>query len=372
MRLKFYLVYFIPISLLIDWLVNFEILNSYFTSLIRVTHLSIAIGVLAWRGKLIRTSILSEAILLGVIFIFYSIISQKIEWNLYQSIRVLYWVLVGLVISDETYRDSNFKVVLISCIRITIFFASMFTILLMLQSERHQNGSAYYLLWLCGTLLYLTKWNHRDYFLAFFAAVAVFMTIKRGAILSMILMSAGGLYVLWRSINMANRIRLLLFGLVTLGFLVFFVSITGSWEHLLERSEDVGGSGRDILYSALISHYLNGSFFNILFGFGVNSVQDYTLFYFHSDGEIGVQAHSDWLQLTHDFGLIGILVMMAFIRRFWIAFTGSKTRDVHLRVSSLMLLLLFVTSTIYSFILTGPAALVLSIYLGQIKNLENG
>lgn len=370
MGLKSFVLYLIPISLLIDWFVVFNLLPDFFTALFRLVHLIFALLYLLWIGRVSLKSVLFESVLIGSIFILYSLLSDRILWNLYQTVRVVYWIVVGIAVTTILRSNESVKSLLIQSIRLTMLIAGFFTIVLMIISEEHQNGSAYYLLWLSGLLLYLNPLKRIDYILLLLAIIAILMTVKRGAIISMTMMTLGGVYYLWNSVDRVSKYRIIMLGFIAFGFVSYVALITGSWEHLLERSQDAGGSGRDLLYAALISHYIEGNLLSVVFGYGVNSVQDYTLQFFNSKSEVGVQAHSDWLQLIHDFGMFGFLVMFAFIRRFWMAFVRCKSEEIHKRIASLILLILFATSTVYSFILTGPAALILSIYLTQTNWLS--
>ena len=68
------------------------------------------------------------------------------------------------------------------------------------------------------------------------------------------------------------------------------------------------------MFPLIINHWLQADTLTKIVGFGINSVQQYTgeIFYGAYSGRSGVYAHSDWLQLIHDFGFFGFLIL------FWI------------------------------------------------------
>lgn len=79
-------------------------------------------------------------------------------------------------------------------------------------------------------------------------------------------------------------------------------------EFLLDRLSNIsegGGSGRDVIYTAIIDGwYYSESFVNFLFGFGFAGSVKLT-------GNLA--AHNDWLESLSNFGLLGVLVYLILI-----------------------------------------------------------
>lgn len=69
-------------------------------------------------------------------------------------------------------------------------------------------------------------------------------------------------------------------------------------------SED-GGSGRDIVYADVWSMIKSSNLTQLIFGHGYNAVQ--------GDSELGFSSHNDFLEITYDFGVWGIMCYMLFI-----------------------------------------------------------
>lgn len=130
----------------------------------------------------------------------------------------------------------------------------------------------------------------------------IFMTIqgaKRGAIISVICASFIYYIFYMKSISRNNR-YILLFPVITslLGFLYYLFSEN---EFVLDRLAEEGGSGRDIIYSNLLSAWANnGNILNFLFGYGFSSTLQLS--------GTGLFAHSDWLELLINYGILGILI----------------------------------------------------------------
>ena len=141
-----------------------------------------------------------------------------------------------------------------------------------------------------------------------------------------------------------------------LGVLVY------NWDAVKTRFEDTSGSGRDKMYAMLVEHWTKAEPRKVVFGFGINSVQRYARSMFGSENDSGTYAHSDWFQLMHDFGLLGIgllawlhAAVLGVIRR------GFKMRDSVAPSLAMGYIILFLVN-IYSGHLLAPGA----IYFGLL------
>lgn len=255
--------------------------------------------------------------------------------------------------------------------------ASIFTIQVMSQSEEHQNASAYLLLW-CLPFLFTFRKSKLIKIAIGISIIAIIITIKRGALLALFIsLVAYFLGLAYLSGSLKAKLRVLLGSIFVLGFALFVIYL--NWEFVALRLEDKTGSGRDNMYLGIISNYFNGDFFQILFGHGINSVQRFTAFFLagsiHSPG---VAAHSDWLQYMHDFGILGLVFMLFMHLKFLSILRFHRIHKTQIFPIALMTYTIFTLTTVYSFILNTPDAIILGILLAffssetnKIKNEKN-
>ena len=202
-----------------------------------------------------------STIIFGALLVLYSLGSQGVWSNLYLSVRSLYWIVVSLAVVQVISRSRSRFEFFLDALRLTILVGSVATLLFMIGADTHHNGSSYLLLWCGAVLAYFSKLSTKDKMTIGLGILAVIVTIKRGAILSMALMAIiGFIYVLMRSSLGVIARNLFLCGL-TLSAIFVFAEVTGSLDKLLLRLEDTGGSGRDLLYVGSIEslHHWNTS-----------------------------------------------------------------------------------------------------------------
>ena len=295
---------------LFDWLFDFEIIFFPFSKYLRVFLLVICLFYLIISG--IRFG--KYGYLFGGVFsyflalnLIYAIVSNDVVGNLYHCSRIAFWLLAAVV----TYRLIIFgyltEEALQKIVFATIILGSTFTIYFMTMSgaEAGQNASAYLLVWCLPLLLMANKSQLNSIFLAL-AVLAILLTVKRGAMiaLGLSILSYGLVYI---QVQQRLRAFLRIAGLFCFLTIVFVYGLSLNWEAIQLRFEDTSGSGRDQMYSMLLDHWLDADFVNFVLGFGINSVQQYTGFMFSGiSGRLGPYAHSDWVQMAHDFGLLGI------------------------------------------------------------------
>lgn len=137
-------------------------------------------------------------------------------------------------------------------------------------------------------------------FLIGLVSIGVLIAGKRGAILCL-LVSALIMYFFTRRENRKLTLTTFLYGLLGLmGFALllsyFNEYISAVFERLFAITED-GGSGRDKLYISYWEGYRNSNSFHLIFGHG--------LYGGIKNSNISYLAHSDWLEILFDYGLIG-------------------------------------------------------------------
>ena len=77
----------------------------------------------------------------------------------------------------------------------------------------------------------------------------------------------------------------------------------------LERFEDKSGSGRNQIYSFILDGIKESTIASLLLGHGFYATADFTQ---KSLGyNVAIVAHNDWLEVTYDFGLLGLILYLS-------------------------------------------------------------
>lgn len=153
--------------------------------------------------------------------------------------------------------------------------------------------------------------------LLFILTIAIFFSLKRGAIFALIIALIP--LVFYKNRVKKNKIpkwiKNLLFFIVS--FFIISYALDNFQEIIHERTADLSientediGSGRGLVYGLIFLDWLNSNnLFTYLFGFGYNSVQVFTKVKIGS----GLMAHSDFLNFIHSYGFIGLSLLSWFI-----------------------------------------------------------
>ena len=179
----------------------------------------------------------------------------------------------------------------------------------------YADNNAYHLLSFMP-FIYILNFKRKN-ILLLILTVAIFFSLKRGAILALII----ALIPLIFNLDIAKNniilkwIKNLVF--IILSYFVISYVLENFQDIILERTADLSmentegiGSGRGIIYSLIFFDWLNSNnIFIYLFGFGYNSVQVFT------EVEYGksLTAHSDFLNFIHSYGLLGLSLLSWFI-----------------------------------------------------------
>lgn len=357
----YYLTYSIPLVLLFDWLFTLEFipfpLGVLFKGITIVFNFNLFLTKRKKVGKFNFGKIISFFLLINII---YALFSDNIIQNLYLSIRILYWVSTTIsvfyLLKNNLINVKYLKFIFVA----TSIIGSFFTIYLMSISVKHQNASAYLLLW-CFPVLLLFKQTSLIRLVQVLAIISIVLTIKRGAIVALLISVIAYIVAyIYIERRVGQKMKILFVGFVFL--FSSFVVIFNNQNKFSERLEDKTGSGRDIVYGALVDKYLSSDIDNLIFGYGFKGVEKYIGFFLSGNNEkSGPAAHSDWLQYMFDFGFFGILVMLLLH-----AYIISLLRiNFKLRTKLfpiiLMFYVIFFLTTIYSFILNVPDAIFFGI-----------
>jgi hypothetical protein len=226
-------------------------------------------------------------------------------------------LLIGVLTKNGLFATVNYIVI--------IYFLKVFFSFFISSEEFSQNIGIYTILW-CIPLLMLQDQSKSKNILICLAFFSIFITFKRGAILALIISSS--LYLLFYAFiqkSYSSVIRSFFLFFVLLFSLIFAMILVNEIkpDFFEGRTSDIVdkkkfGSGRASFFPYLFGHYkdaINSRPINFFFGFGSRSVQKISSGYY---------AHSDWLQLLHDYGIFGLIVMLwlhlAMLRMFFIGF----------------------------------------------------
>jgi len=173
------------------------------------------------------------------------------------------------------------------------------------------NAYAYFLLFSIPLILIVGWPSKTSLALALLAGFAIVLSLKRGAVVALTLsmLAYGITYSKCNSKPLIYR-KLVPFILI---FAIVVISVSvWRWDQLLLRWADASdldsiGSGRGTFYRLILQHWLSGDFVNKIFGLGLFSVAPSI----GNRGYFEEYAHSDWLQILHDQGVIGISLFAA-------------------------------------------------------------
>ena len=325
-------------------------------------------------------------IVLSYIFGTYCLLEDNILDGIYYSLRILFWIfgtlffykmiLMGYV--KERYLNTLLIIIIVFYFIMVVYF--MFNPALRFT----QNLSIYALLWCIPLLLIMKRTAYNKLFFVM-AIITIFISLKRGAILALILSIMIYLFtyfIINKSFKVSAKILALFF---VLGFVLF---LTLSVVHevrpdFFERriadltgADKAIGSGRGEFFPIIFDRYIS-SFHSspekFFFGFGSRSVQDLIGEYY---GGIGVYAHSDWLQMLYDYGMLGFTILtwihISILRMIYL---GIKQKFEYVP-SLAMTYVVFFLLNIYSGILFFPNSLYFGIFLSLynflwIKNTQH-
>ncbi|MCK4792144.1 MAG: O-antigen ligase family protein [Desulfobacteraceae bacterium] len=233
----------------------------------------------------------------------------------------LYWVL-GLIFFYYLTASGIFnRKQLARFICIFIPFAVLFTFIEVfrwrsLTGIPGANAYAYPLLW-CLPVLLIAVRGWPQIILASSSVFAILFTLKRGAILALLICCFVYVIRQWKMHNTTGMRRAIV--TILLIGIIGAVVATSLWDRVQERTLDLqnwesAGSGRGTIYSVLWSNWVQGDMFNKVFGCGYRAMPRLLwseLLSSSFNGQVAIRyAHSDWLAVLHDYGLLGVCVLI--------------------------------------------------------------
>lgn len=247
-------------------------------------------------------------LLMLLVMVVYTIFSDSIIKNVYTNSRILLWILgcfyFFILFKEKAIKLKQFRFFIFS---ILVIMSILNIYLKIITTELTGiNGYSYAIVW-CFPLIFIFKRTATWYLVFGISILSVFYSIKRGAILSIVLATIAYYISIMYQTKKIKYVRNLIFGLVALfvgGYYAFIKNI----DFYIQRFDDTTGSGRNILYAKIYKAWSSSDLTNILFGFGTNQTQVLTKSF--SRGSRGIYAHSDWFQFLYDFGALGIFLIV--------------------------------------------------------------
>lgn len=246
-------------------------------------------------------------LMLAVISV-YTFFSGDIVKNTYSNSKMVLWVLGAfyffILLKEKAIKLKEFKFYIF----FTVVVMSILNIYLKIITTELTgiNGYSYVIVW-CLPIIFLFERNLKWYFVFGISILSVFYSIKRGAIVAIVLSTLGYYISTIYLTRRAKDVRNLIFGIIAL-FIAGYFAFINNLDFYIKRFEDTSGSGRDELYFKIYNTWLSSDFVNILFGFGTNQTQVLTKSF--SRQSRGIYAHSDWFQFLYDFGILGVFLIL--------------------------------------------------------------
>ena len=366
------------IAVIVDWLNFYGITGLEIKKYSRAVIFALILIPLAdplTLKKGVRFSLSTPFMMMGFLFLSYALYKRDLAGELYYITRIIFWLAGGFYVHRmlvNGYFPKKIFSLTISTIVVFYFVMVLFT-MLNASVRFSQNIAIYTLLW-CVPLLMIRKPSKVKTVLIIMASLSIFLAFKRGAMLALILGFLSYIFV-WslqnRSVwNVFKSIFIIILLISTVAMSVYFINIVRP-EFFAKRTADLTnkesfGSGRGTFYNVIKDNYINA--FNkspkyFFFGFGSRSVQKLLAEYYEAPEGFGAYAHSDWLQIMHDYGLTGILILLFIhisIIRLLIFNFKAKSKELPAMVMNYTIFLLL---NIYSGFFFSPNAIYFSIFM---------
>lgn len=261
------------------------------------------------------------------------------------------WIIVFFIIALIAYVKNQYKVM----------------IDLGIEHDGLTNNGGYYFLSLFPILTFLNKNKWIQHILFVLCLILIILSVKRGAI------ALGIVAYLWFILNSSEKLgfsrlrTIILLCFASVVVYAMFTHLISTNEYFLFRYEETlegKTSGREHIYQSLINTYfLDSSFFQQLFGrgaYGTLKIADNV-------------AHSDWLELLIDLGLLGFGVYLIYWIKLLKAWFSSKvSKEIYLALG--LFIIIYFSKTFFSMSYNGMtvySTIVLGYCLAHIPRKDN-
>lgn len=265
-----------------------------------------------------------------------------------------YWARKGLL--DSTFLQYSSILIIVAFVW-AYYIKLEETLILEYWTEDVTNNAGYFL----PSIFPLAGLFIRKKISWIFFGVALLLSVlsaKRGAIICMLIEGITFLYYQVHGKINAKKVFLILF-VVVIGF--FFLYNLYLNNDFLQNRFNSDSSGRNRIYSKSIELFVDGSIFQQFFGRG----------FYQTLEAIKIYAHSDWLEILVDIGVLGFFSYLAlFVRTFLFGKKNKKFMHPEIRFMFVTSLFCFFVKSLFSMSFNAPESCVLMLALAVSSNYK--
>jgi len=226
------------------------------------------------------------------------------------------------------------------------------------------QGTAVSIVYLIPLVAYLWKEKYVSWFYIF-AFLLCLISLRRTAIIACLIC----LPFMFKYLKNISSNILWAVAIVSIAFFTYF--IYRYWFIFEQRFMDMFvaseynetyGSGRSAWFALLLEHVF-GQFdlFTILFGYGIGAAGDMLI----QAGYLFRNTHSDYIELVHDTGILGLLLYYAFFIKYSLK---VKKANYHYRFIVLMTMIMVLMIELSSSYFNNPIGIVIPLFYSLILN----
>lgn len=210
------------------------------------------------------------------------------------------------------------------------------------EDEETSTNYGYRILMFLPLLSFCTKKSLKQLLVYILCMLLILAFMKRGAILTAIVVSLIMFFYMYRTPNKIINIKLLLTIAVVGAVGIYAINELLEYsDHFLKRFSDTmegDAHGRDSFYEFFFYYFINKTTM-LQFWFGQGAFT--TLFIW------GNYAHNDWLEIAINQGMLGVIVFLIFTLSF-LAICIKKQNDIRVKSALWMLFVIFFLKTLFS------------------------
>lgn len=228
------------------------------------------------------------------------------------------------------------------------------------EKDEITNNTGYFFAALLPYFILLLKYNKVLGWTFIIVSICfTIYTFKRGAII------VSAVILLYISVygNTRNKIsfKSISFAFLTMSIAVaFFLQFLAKSDYMQTRVDatlDGNSSYRDQLYSALWDNWLNSDLYHQVFGYGISQTVNIA----------GNYAHNDWLEISTDYGLLGIFLYAAIIISLF-KYRKIFSHESYLKVCYTSIMLIWIMKTLFSMGIGIPESITMLLLGSLIGN----
>lgn len=236
-----------------------------------------------------------------------------------------------------------------------------------------RDGTVYVFMMFLPLVMTIRKAKIR-YIIIAFIALAVLTSMKRGGFVTVLLTLLFYILTQQRVTNkrippIIKLVALVVFLVGLIGVIIYVNTQSGGiiFERFANAGAD-GGSGRDKVYMISLDMILSSEPLSLFFGHGWNSLA--------YDSPLGLSGHNDYLEITYDIGLFGLILLLAFLFHLGIhalRLVRQKSPTAPAFVASFVIFFFTsMTSHVYLYLLNMSALMLFWGYVGgKLKQEKN-